>query len=61
MAHYETLSETICARMEQAHREKRNSPYAFDDAKALRRDPNPHDEATVSRPDINRAADKNLN
>lgn len=61
MAHYETLSETICARMEQAHREKRNSPYAFDDAKALRRDPNPHDEATVWRPVFIRDADKILN
>ena len=61
MAHYETLSETLCIRMERDRAEGRGSPFAFDDKRALRRDPNPHDEATVWRPVFIRDADKILN
>ncbi len=61
MAHYEELSAELTRRMEEDRRAGKRSPYAFGDGGALRRDPNPHDAATVWRPAFIRDADKILN
>ena len=61
MAHYEELSSGIGARMADDLVHRRPSPYAFDEAKALRRRDNPHDAANVWRPAFVRDADKILN
>lgn len=37
------------------------NPYAFDDADVIRRDPNPHDSATLTRPAFARDIEKILN
>ncbi len=39
----------------------RRSPHAFPDEKVVRREPNPHDEATLARPAFARDIDKILN
>ena len=61
MAHYEELSKALSERMKEDLANRRTSPYAFDESRALRRDANPHDAATVLRPAFIRDADKILN
>ncbi len=61
MTHYEELPAELSRRMERDLAERTPSPYAFDEKNALRRDPNPHDAATVWRPAFIRDADKILN
>ena len=55
MAHYETLSPEIAARMAA---DTGLSPYAFDEAALIRRHDNPHDAATVWRTACIRDIDK---
>ena len=51
--------------IEQAIREDRangwKNPYAFDNGDVLRREPNPHDEATITRPAFARDIEKIIN
>ena len=56
---------TLDPRVEEAIRADRaagwKNPCAFDDAQVTRREPNPHDEATLARPAFARDIEKILN
>ena len=58
---YLTLAPQVEAAIRADRAAGRKSPYAFDDARVLRREPNPHDEATLTRPAFARDIEKILN
>ena len=58
---YFTLTPDVAAAIEADRAAGRTHPHRFDDADVIRRDANPHDEATLLRPAFSRDIDKIVN
>ena len=58
---YRTLDPEIEAAIRADRTSGRAKPHAFDDADVVRREPNPHDDATLARPAFARDIEKILN
>lgn len=58
---YLTLDSEIEESIRADRAAGRTSPYRFDDARIVRREPNPHDDATLVRPAFARDIEKILN
>ncbi len=58
---YLQLDPALEARIRKDRAEGWVNPYRFDDSQVIRREKNPHDEATLSRPAFARDIDKILN